>query len=400
MTAPSRLGDLLRVVHTLQPDADQLVLLGELLPEADAVAVAAARPTVRPPTSAPSTRFAPSGRSGRPSDPTSRARRTWTGRQRDWRDKRAARPTPPIWATTGRWLAVIVLAALSVLVVAGRFDGRAWLVIAMAFAAPRLGALVGRSWSAWWHSSQHHATGIYDRPGDGQRLPDGTVPPSGTGVSLARARWTPPPPSRPLVQPGQQRAVATLLAGRLAPGELDLAATVRELAMRRPLTEVPRRLRWSTSLGVHLHVDRGPALQPFHHDVDQLRRALLSIASDHAVIELGFDGDPCQVSWPRRIVGGRRPADLADHLPVAGTPVLVLTDLGIAVPQSGVPAEPADFLDHHALVTGAGCTVHYLVPYPPERWPPALDGLPILYWGDDLGATEVLAGVKVRARVR
>jgi hypothetical protein len=315
----------------------------------------------------------------------------------EWRDKRSGRPAPARREAVVRVLAAAVVVGLSGLVATGRFDVRLWLVIVVAMAARRVAELVRRGWAAWWHSSQHHSSALYDRPVDGSRQGPNAEAPPATGLSLSRARWTPPPPSEPLMRAGQQRVVATLLAGRLAPGDLDMAATVRELAMRRPLTKVARRLRWSTSLGVHLHVDRGPALQPFHHDVDQLRSALVSIVSRHALIELGFVGDPLQVTWPRRTVGPRGSVDLAELLPPPCTPVLVVTDLGIAVPRSGIPPEPRDFIDHHALVTGAGCSVRYLVPYPPDRWPAALAHLPILYWNDGLGATQVLADVKLRA---
>jgi hypothetical protein len=96
--------------------------------------------------------------------------------------------------------------------------------------------------------------------------------------------------------------------------------------------------------------------------------------------------------------GGRRP--LAEALPPPGTPVLVVTDLGIAAPRSGSPPEPADLLDHHRQLVQASCGVHYLVPYPPERWPARLRALPILHWSDDLGPGEVLAGIRRRARAR
>ena len=80
--------------------------------------------------------------------------------------------------------------------------------------------------------------------------------------------------------------------------------------------------------------------------------------------------------------------------------VLVVTDLGIAIPRSASPPEPEAFVDHQRQLAQAGCPVHYLVPYPPERWPSPLRGLPILYWSDDLGPGDVLAGIRRRTRGR
>jgi hypothetical protein len=101
---------------------------------------------------------------------------------------------------------------------------------------------------------------------------------------------------------------------------------------------------------------------------------------------------------------------LASRLPAPGTPVLVITDLGITVPRSvpvrvvvttdpqitGPLREPQSFLEHHDTLVQAGCDVHYLVPYPPDRWPPALADLPVVHWSDDLGVSAVLACIRRR----
>jgi hypothetical protein len=394
LTAPERLGDLLRVVDALQPDAAELQLIAELLPDHR-----------RGPHA--------EGRAPRPAlDATDDADEIGTRsagpprRARMERLRRTARPgrtgagrwLPPLEAADRNWwLSVAGLALLaSALLVTGRFGLLPWLVVVLALAGARpLARLAERGWSAWWHSPQRHSSVAHESLQDGapgrSRLDTGEV-------SLTRARWQPPTPGAPLVPSRQQRTVATLLAGRWVAGEIDLPATVREVASRRPLAVVPQRPRWSTNQGMQLHVDVGPALEPFRHDIDQLRRSLVAVASPHAVVELGFHGDPGVITWPRRLVGPHRGLALAERLPPAGTPVLVVTDLGIAVPRSGLPPEPEDFLEHHRLLGQAGCSVHYLVPYPPERWAPALQALPALYWADGLGATDVLAGIRRRAR--
>jgi hypothetical protein len=287
-----------------------------------------------------------------------------------------------------------VVALLLTLRVTGRVGGAGWLALAVALVGLRPAQeLATRSWSTWWRSAQRHSTASRDDRGDsGERHVDDA------GVLLTRAGWQAPPPVPPLVPHRQERAVATLLAGRTVPGEIDLAAAVDRVAARLPLHGVPHRPRWSTRLGVHLHVDVGPALEPFRQDVARLRRSLVAVASPHGVVELGFDGDPGFITRPRRLagIGGQLP--LADRLPAPGTPVLVVTDLGIAVTRTGSPGDPDDFLGHHQLLTRAGCPVHYLVPYPPHRWPPPLRGLPALYWSDHLSAVDALTALRRRPR--
>lgn len=397
MTTPTRLGDLIRVADALRPGPEQLKVIAELLPDHRGLVPIEARipyrsPAVVHPT--PSAEAKPTL-----AKPATRRRRRTRPRVRVGlaSGKRSLLPEPGRWERVW-WITVAILVTvLSLLWATGRFGGGAWLVTVVALLTARpLWWHAGRNWSAWWSSAQRHSSASYEDLQNG----GGGGEPEGDSVTLTRTRWQPPPPGVPLVRASQQRAVAALLAGRLVPGKIDVLATVREMASRRPLTRIPRRPRWSTSQGLHLHVDIGPAFEPFRNDVDQLRAALVAIASTHAIVELGFDGDPGLITWPRRIVGRRGRLELADRLPPSGTRVLVVTDLGIAVPRSGSPPEPDHFLDHHRLLSQAGCRVHYLVPYPPERWPPRLTELPILYWSDDLGAVEVLAGIRRRTRAR
>jgi hypothetical protein len=393
VTGPGRLGDLVRVVQALEPDERDQALIAELLPryEEEAAGFHRAPPqdaASEAPTAEPTDHLAPPPPRPRP------LRSLPAGARRPGRP--GFRSEPPPWDRAW-WVAVgavaVLLAGLGAL---GRIEGVVWLLLVAALVAARpLAERLVRGWWRWWRSSNRHASPEGDEPAEGA---EGAA--IGTPVMLARAGWHTPPAGPSLVEPSQQRAVATLLAGRPVPGEIDLTATVAHVAARRPLTDVPRQPRWSTSLGVHLHVDVGPALEPFRSDVRRLRRSLVAIASTHGVVELGFDSDPQAFTRPRRIVGPDGPAPLKDRLPPPGTPVLVVTDLGIAVPRSGIPAVPAAFREHHRLVTRAGCPVQYLVPYPPARWPAALHGLPVLHWSDGLGVAEVLAALRRRGRTR
>jgi hypothetical protein len=395
LTAPQRLGDLLRVVHELQPRPEELELIRELLPvpsSAEPSEVRAERVGIEKPGVGDGAR---SSGPGAPSRRAARRERRRSGARGRVGARRSLLTESGVDRRTRTVVAGLVL-VLSALRATGRFGLVPWLVAVLALLAARPGwGVVERGWSAWRESSQRLSFADHDALQDGAAA---RQPLEAGEVTLTRARWQPPAPGRPLVAPRQQRSVATLLAGRPTPGEMDLAATVRAVASRRPLGEVPLRLRWSTNRGMHLHVDVGPALEPFRHDVEELRASLVAVASPHAVIELGFTGDPRVITWPRRVVGHHQGLALAERLPSAGTPVLVVTDLGIAVPRSGSPPEPDYFLRHHRLLRQAGCRVRYLVPYPPERWPARLSELPVVYWRDDLGATDVLTALRRRPR--
>jgi hypothetical protein len=393
VTSPTRLGDLIRVVEALRPDDAQLSLIDALLPEHGT----GGRPTRSPPgRPAPATAPLPPA----PAAPARRAPAVRRKRTRTWPGRRGR---PPRRREPGRidlrpWVGgAVVLAVAACVAATGRVViGGGLLVIGVA-------ALSGSPrWRAWRrsvqrHSSRHDGLGAgadAGTGGAGAGIGAGGTP--SPALTLERSEWRPPLPSAPLLRDGQRRAVATLLAGRDAPGEIDLVATIRAVAARRPLTTVPRRRRWRTSQGMHLHIDNGPALEPFRSDVEDLRRALVSVAAAHAITEYGFVGDPRWITRPARVLGSRRRVALAARLPPPGTPVLVVTDLGIAVPRSGMLPEPEAFLDHHRRLREAGCHVHYLVPYPADRWP--VDDLPVLHWTDDLGATDVLARLRREKR--
>jgi hypothetical protein len=381
---PTQLGDLIRVVHALRPDPEELALIRELLnDDGSAAAGAMGGPGAALDDDEPVGRAEPLGRSRRETTapPNLRPARAAPARRRPSFLSAQARWERAWWTTV---VALVVL--LLGLRVTGRIGGVAWLVLAVVLVVIRP---VLSSYAMWWRSARRYS--VAERDGDRATASDELEM-----VPLDRARWRPPPEGAPLGRPGQQRAVATLLAGRSVPGEVDLATMVGKIASRQPLTSVPRHRRWSTNLGVQLQVDRRAALEPFRGDIVRLRRALAAVASQQALDEVGFEGDPRRITWPRRLLGGAPSIRIEARLPAPGTPVLVVTDLGIAVPRTGPVGGPAPFLEHYEVLSQAGADVHYLVPYPPDRWPPMLAGLPLVYWSDHLGASQVLARIRRR----
>lgn len=397
--APTRLGDLLRVVHELQPDPHELRLIGELLPDRrpggpEDDDAGSRRRRSRESLPAPTGEHPAAVLAPPPVEDEPPERRKDRDKRREARRQLLPEPGPRervVWAVFG--LVLLVVLALQV---SGQIRLAPWLLLVVLLPLGWPGWwYLHLGWTAWWRSP-HHLAATAAVP---ETVPEGDDPTAGD-VTLTHVRWREPPHGVPLVRRSQQRAVATLLAGRAVPGDIDLVETVRRAASRQSLLPVPRRLRWSTNLGMQLHVDMGPALDPFRNDIEQLHDALATIASPHGVVERGFEGDPREITWPPRLVGHGARRSLGGCLPPPGTPVLVVTDLGIAVPRAGSAPGPRALLDHHRLLDQAGCTVRYLVPYPPERWPVPLRGLPIVEWTDDLGAGDVLGDLRRRVRVR
>ena len=136
--------------------------------------------------------------------------------------------------------------------------------------------------------------------------------------------------------PGLQRQLATT-----RPGALDIATLTRQVASRAPLPHhLPRRRlrRWHPDLVVVL--DFGPLLWPFRWDMhrlaDRLHRLLGSSGLSLRILEYGPAGP--WSDWVAHQDLGRAPPDRAWVMPAAGTPVLLVGDLGLLRGEDSEPA--------------------------------------------------------------
>ncbi|MBO0655788.1 hypothetical protein J1792_24310 [Streptomyces triculaminicus] len=160
-------------------------------------------------------------------------------------------------------------------------------------------------------------------------------------------------------------AVATPVAGR----ELDQRALLCRVARNDAIRAVPRRLRLSTRRGAQLLLDHGAGMTPFRDDRLWLRELLGNVAGRDRVEVLRFRG------VPGRGVVRRDPLDLQEYRPPPpGTPVLLVSDLGLLRPpfagrSAARPGEWRDFVD---TVLRGGCPVVCLTPYEPAAYPAAL----------------------------
>jgi hypothetical protein len=203
-------------------------------------------------------------------------------------------------------------------------------------------------------------------------LPTPAMPQSDGETTLFVRRW--------------QRGVLTALVGVLMPaGGLDIVRIVEQISRRSAIQRLPRRAVYTTRMGLQLLVDGGQGMWPFAADVAELEKLLKLTIAQEAVSVLRFD------QTPRNGVGhGSRRTWKAYVPPPAGTPILVISDFGLAGPGADLPSARAewDAVADAALV--ARCPLLALTPFPASRWPAWMPAMfSMLHW--DRTTTAALA---------
>lgn len=179
------------------------------------------------------------------------------------------------------------------------------------------------------------------------------------------------PPFEPLLAPVITRAVLTSAAATPAgDGPIDIDRLIHDVALRRPIRELPRLSTITLRRGAQILVDRSESMQPFQFDADDLAARLQRVASQGSTQLLYFDEDPTIVNetWP---VGEGRLHDL----PPAGTPLILITDLGIRDLRSNRARTRPYWWEFATKALRRRCPVIAFVPYPLSRWPVGLNGL-------------------------
>ncbi|MEU0935503.1 hypothetical protein [Embleya sp. NPDC005971] len=157
--------------------------------------------------------------------------------------------------------------------------------------------------------------------------------------------------------PGVMFAVAsTDVLGRV----LDERALVRAVVDGAPVRRLPFRPRPTTRLGLQLLLDGGESMLPFGADQRWLRDLADAVVGRGRVEVLRFQGTP----W-RGVRAMRRHGRVGYRAPAPGTPVVVVSDLGLRrLPFSGAAAAGvAEWRDWLDAVHRAGCPVVCLTPY-------------------------------------
>jgi hypothetical protein len=184
----------------------------------------------------------------------------------------------------------------------------------------------------------------------------------------------------PLFGPPRGRAIlSTTLATTVLEGEIDVERIVRDVSNGRPVRHLPRRPSLTLRRGVQLLLDHGPGMDPYRFDRERLVHSLDAILSDDRLEVLDF------VACPARNAGkGTRDDWTAWKPPAAGTPVVVVTDLGIGGSAlDDERASPAEWLEFAHHVRSKGCVLIGLIPYEAGRWPPALArAMTLIHWSE------------------
>lgn len=194
----------------------------------------------------------------------------------------------------------------------------------------------------------------------------------------AEVKELPPPPS--LLAPEQTRSILTLaLSTAREQGPIMVDPLVEAIACGKALRHLTRAMVPSMARGVQLLVDRSEAMMPFLADLDQIEEDIQAVFGKMLKV-LSF------VCCPLQKAGEGPRASWSDyfsfHVPVGGTRVICVTDLGIGRPIGGpVPAEPEEWLEFQEQLRKHGCSLLILIPYGSSRWHPRLaKRLNILHW--------------------
>lgn len=162
-----------------------------------------------------------------------------------------------------------------------------------------------------------------------------------------------------------RRIVGELMMTEAPLGDLDLPRIIHSLSEMREIRRIPRKSRPTLRLGAQVLLDRHPSMMVFYSDQSALRPVLAGIGGRGRTLLLRCDGfPPTSIS---EISSARwRPYEP----PPPGTPVLILSDLGMARGAYPLSAEAEAAWDAFlAPLAATGNPLIALVPHPPTRYP-------------------------------
>ena len=199
-------------------------------------------------------------------------------------------------------------------------------------------------------------------------------------------------PLAPLLRTTSARAIlAASLSTEIVTG-IDVEKALVVIARHEPFDRLPLRTIRSLRRGVQLLVDKSAGMAPYFRDQAWLAAWIARVVGPHRMELASFAGVPQR--GLHRGLRRMRPY----QLPPRRTPIVLLTDLGIARPPSlDNAAGTAEWLTFASMARHAGCPVIAFVPYPRERWPRSLRGaMHILRWDRQLTADRAAKGVASR----
>lgn len=204
-----------------------------------------------------------------------------------------------------------------------------------------------------------------------------------------------PPPLRPLFTPHWTRGIlGASLATEDEYGTLDVERVTETLASCEPVEHLPTVASKTMRRGAQLLLDVSLAMMPFERDQLWLTRAIRRVVGESHVEVLSFAGSPL------RGAGDGLDPFPEYNPPLPGTPVVLLTDLGILrAPRAADRAGEAEWREFCEVVRRAGCPLTAFVPYKSTRWPPSLKGrMTIIRWDRSTTAATVSRILKLSRR--
>jgi hypothetical protein len=172
----------------------------------------------------------------------------------------------------------------------------------------------------------------------------------------------------PLFRPNWQRGIlSAVLATEGQDGPPDIEKIVEHLVQGRIVHTIQRKPWPTLRRGVQLLIDQSEALTPFFADQTLLQHVIMQVAGTEKTEILHFS------ALPDRAGAGLEFEWQPYRPPLAGTPIVLLTDLGIGRPPGiGEWATTAEWLLFAQHIRRAGCPLLAVLPYARDRCPPAL----------------------------
>jgi hypothetical protein len=185
------------------------------------------------------------------------------------------------------------------------------------------------------------------------------------------------PQLEPLLLPQWTRGILIgSLATKTEDGLPDLERITETLARGEVIRALPTLSSPTLRRGVQLLIDKSQAMMPFIRDQAWLQKEIRQVAGMDRVEIKRFAGSPLRGA-------GAGPKPWPEYTPpLPGTPVMLLTDLGICQPMlTDDWADSTEWLRFCRTVRHANCPLIAFVPYGPSRWPKELArALPIIQW--------------------
>lgn len=182
---------------------------------------------------------------------------------------------------------------------------------------------------------------------------------------------------------GERAILAEALRTWRPSGNPDVKSVVDLLARRVALVRVPMERVGTLRRGCQLLLDFGEGMDPFARDRRQMHATVNATVRGELVEPLRFKDCPTR--------GVARPDGPGAHVyqpPKCGTPILIVSDFGLSRGRHfDVESDWFHFFD---LVDGAGCPRVAFLPFPPRKWPVALEGrCALVAWMPETSARNV-----------